>query len=124
MRAVRVADPLRLVVLTPSRTVLEVDVVEWVHVELAGRKTLTIWPGHLSMLGETVSSPLRYSKDGDEHELELPPGLVQVEDRTVRVFLADIDIDQIAEPTEDGARFERLSEVLMTELGSKVQETG
>jgi F0F1-type ATP synthase epsilon subunit len=119
-----VADPLYLVVLTPSRTELEVDVVEWVHVELADGKTLTIWPGHLPMLGETVSAPLRYSDADGEHELELPPGLVQVEDRTVRLFLADVDVNQISETAEDSARFERLSEILMAELGSVGQEMG
>lgn len=120
------ADPLRLVVRTPSRTVLEVEAADWVHVELAEGKALTIWPGHLPMLGETVSAPLSYADEEGEHEVELPPGLVQMQDRTVTLFLAGMEGDQMAEATEGVERFERLSETLLAARGAEEQdqETG
>jgi hypothetical protein len=78
------------------------------------------------MLGETISAPLRYADDEGEHELELPPGLVQVQNRTVMLFLAGTDGDRVAEPTDRVERFERLSESLMAALGSEERdrETG
>ena len=105
------AEPLRLVVWTPSETVLDVEPVEWVHVELADERSLTIWPGHLPMMGQTVPAALRYADKEGRHELDLPPGIVQVDDGTVTVFLAG----------EDGGggerrRFERLAETLVASV--------
>ena len=68
------AEPLRLVVWTPSATVLDVEPVEWVHVELAGERSLTIWPGHLPMMGQAVPAALRYADKEGRHGLDLPPG--------------------------------------------------
>ena len=120
------ADPLRLVVRTPSGTMLEIEAADWIHVELAEGKALTIWPGHLPMLGETISAPLRYADQDGEHELELSSGLVQVQGRTVTLFLAGFDDEAMTAPTEEIERFDRLSETLMTAQGSVAQalETG
>lgn len=82
------ASALRLVVWTPSQTLLDADEIEWIHIKLAGARGLTIWPGHLPMLGETAPAALRYADDDGTHTLELPAGVVQVERGTVTMFLA------------------------------------
>jgi F0F1-type ATP synthase epsilon subunit len=82
------ADPLRLVVWTPSETVVDVEQVQWIHFSMAGAKALTIWPGHASLLAETASEALHYADGAGTHTLDLPAGVLQVQGNTVTVFLA------------------------------------
>jgi len=112
-----VAEPLRLVVWTPSQALLEVDPVAWVHVELAEDKRLTVWPGHLPMLAETTPGPVRYADSAGEHTEELPAGIVAVQGRTVALFLAGTVGEQVQEPR--GERFRRLSEALLGSLAGE-----
>jgi F0F1-type ATP synthase epsilon subunit len=109
-----VADSLRLVAWTPGETLVEATKVEWVHVELSGNKGLTIWPGHAPMLGQTAAEPLRYADPSGTHLVDLPPGVLQVRDDTVTIFLASTIDDPVWKWTgEDGERFERLAETLL-----------
>jgi F0F1-type ATP synthase epsilon subunit len=110
-----VPEPLHLVVWTPSETLLDVEPLDWVHVELAGERTLTIWPGHLPMMGQTVPAAVRYADAEGEHEIELPSGIVQVDDGTVTVFLAGESGEGAAQPM----RFDRLSEALVAAVGRR-----
>jgi F0F1-type ATP synthase epsilon subunit len=112
-----VADPLRLIVWTPSQVVLEADPVDWVHLELADDKRVTVWPGHLPMLAETMPGPVRYADRAGEHAEELPAGIVAVQERTVTLFLAGVVGEQVQEPKV--ARFGRLSEALVGQLAAK-----
>jgi F0F1-type ATP synthase epsilon subunit len=104
-----VAEPLRLVLWTPSETLLDVERVDWVHVELADERSLTIWPGHLPMMGQTVPAAVRYGDAKGEHEIELPSGIVEVREGTVTVFLAARAGEGAAGPM----RFDRLSEAMV-----------
>jgi F0F1-type ATP synthase epsilon subunit len=109
-----------LVVWTPSETLLEVGGVDWVHVELAGDRSLTIWPGHLPMMGQTVPAAVRYADAEDEHEIELPAGIVQMDENKVTMFLA-------GEAGEGGPlplRFDRLSEALVASVGRERRTSG
>jgi F0F1-type ATP synthase epsilon subunit len=111
-----VAEPLRVMVWTPSETLVDVERVKWVHVELIDGKGLTVWPGHLAILGETTPGALRYADNEGIHEIELPPGVVQVQDSTVTVYLAGT-IDELAQEGEEPLlRFVRLSEALISAL--------
>jgi F0F1-type ATP synthase epsilon subunit len=112
----QVADPLRLVVCTPSEPLLDVDPVEWVHVELAEGKALTIWPGHLPMLGETAPAPLRYADRNGTHTIECPTGIIHVNGRTVTLFVAAAVGEQTWEEQEQPRRYTRLSETLVASL--------
>jgi F0F1-type ATP synthase epsilon subunit len=107
-----VADPLRLVVWTPSETVVDVEQVQWVHVNLAGAEALTIWPGHASLLAETASEALQYAGAGGTHTLDLPAGVLQVQSNTVTLFLAGTLGEQTWFEGED-ERFERLAEAML-----------
>lgn len=102
-------EPLHLVVWTASETLLDVELLDWVHVELADERSLTIWPGHLPMMGRTVPAAVRYADVEGEHEIELPPGIVEVADGTVTVFLAG----EAGEGAPQLERFDRLSEAMV-----------
>ncbi|MFL7810633.1 MAG: hypothetical protein ACK2VD_09405 [Anaerolineae bacterium] len=104
-------EPLRLVVWTPSETLLDAEAVRWVHVELDRERPLTIWPGHLPMIGRTVPATLRYDDAAGEHEVELPAGIVQVRYGTVTIFLAG-EHEVVGGPM----RFDRLSEALVASI--------
>ena len=81
-------ERLRLTAITPSTTLIDAESVEWVHVALAGNKSLTVWPGHASLLAETVADVVRYADTAGTHMVELPPGILRVQDDAVTVFLA------------------------------------
>jgi F0F1-type ATP synthase epsilon subunit len=110
-----VPEPLHLVVWTPSETRLDLEPLDWVHVELADERSLTIWPGHLPMMGQTVPAAVRYADAEGEHEIELPPGIVQVEGGTVTVFLSG----EAGEGAAGPVRFDRLSEAMVTAAGRR-----
>jgi hypothetical protein len=117
-----VAEPLHLVVWTPSEVLLDVQPVEWVHVELAGDKSLTIWPGHLAMLGETAPAAITYLDGGGQHSVELPPGIVQVDRGTVHVFLSG-SLGEKTTESDAWEPLERLAEDLvpvMNEVRSRL----
>jgi F0F1-type ATP synthase epsilon subunit len=106
-----VAEPLRLVVWTPSETLVDVDQVEWVHVELAGSGGLTIWPGHAPLVAESSADVMRYADRTGTQAVDLAAGVLQVEGHTVTVFLAGQ-----AWPSAETERFERLSVALRQSL--------
>jgi len=113
------AEPLHLLVCTPSEFLLEVDPVEWVHVELAEGKSLTVWPGHLPMLGETAPAALRYADGDGAHSIECPPGIIHVIGRTVVLFVAAAVGQQTWQEQEQARRYTRLSESLVAALAQQ-----
>jgi hypothetical protein len=115
-----VPEPLRLVVWTPSETLLDVEPLDWVHVELADERSLTIWPGHLPMLGWTVAAAVRYADAEGEHETVLPPGIVQMEASTVTVFLSG----EAGESAMGPVRFDRLSDAMVAAVGRRSGRPG
>ena len=110
------AEPLCLVVRTPSESLLQVDQVEWVHVELAEDQALTIWPGHLPMLGETMPTALRYADREGTHSVECPPGIVHVSGHTVTIYVAAAVGEQTWQEQEQSRQYTRLSETLIASL--------
>jgi len=71
--------PLRLTVLTPTETLLDVEGVAWVQSHLADGGGIGIYPGHAPLLAETVTAPLRYAGPSGEHTLDLEAGILQVD---------------------------------------------
>lgn len=106
------AELLHLVVWMPSEVLLDVQPVEWVHVELVEDKGLTIWPGHLAMLGETAPAALTYLDGTGQHSVELPPGIVQVDRGTVNVFLSG-GLGEETTEREEWVPLDRLAEDLV-----------
>lgn len=106
------AEFLRLIVLTPSETVVDVERLQWIHVSMAGAKGLTIWPGHASLLAETTTDALRYADAAGQHTLDLPAGVLQIRDSTVTLFLSGT-LGEQPWPEDENERFERLAETML-----------
>jgi F0F1-type ATP synthase epsilon subunit len=102
-----VAEPLRLVVWTPSETLVDGDQVEWVHIELAGSGGLTIFPGHAPLVAETLAEVMRYTDSTGTHAVDLAPGVLRAEGDVVTIFLAGQ-----AWPSAETEQFARLSMAL------------
>ena len=110
------AEPLRLVIWSPSETTLDVAGLDWVHVELAGQGGLTIWPGHMPLIGELAPASIRYQDAEGEHVVSLPPGIVHVRDDTVTLFMISA-LDRPAREDEgQTGRFRRLAEEMIQAL--------
>jgi F0F1-type ATP synthase epsilon subunit len=110
-----VAEPLRLVVWTPSQTLIDVEDVSWVHVVLANDKGLTLWPGHGPLLAETAIDALSYGDASGTHTSDLPSGIIEVDGNVVTLFLARTLEEETSAP-EEGQRYERLAGEMLEAL--------
>ena len=81
---------LRLMVLTPAKTLLNVEGVAWVQARLADGGGIGIYPGHAPLLAETVTAPLRYADGSGEHALHLEEGILQVDGDGVTIFTSGL----------------------------------
>ncbi len=124
--------PLRLMVLTPAETLLDVAEVAWVQVQLSDGGGIGIYPGHAPLLAETVTAPLRYADELGEHALDLEAGILQVERDGVTIFTSGLtQTSEVSETARlsskssevsDGARFDRLARALLTTLQAQPGE--
>lgn len=119
--------PLRLNVVTPTETIRDVKDVKYVHIHLADGYPLGIYPGHASLLAETVAGPLRYADDAGEHTLNLAAGILYVDANAVRILIGEQAMATERE-IPDGAdtrtpaespRFERLAQAMLSALHEK-----
>jgi len=96
---------LRLTVLTPDETLIEVDEAAWVQARLADGGGIGIWPGHAPLVAETVTAPLRYADAAGEHSLNLEAGILQIDESGV-VILTSEAADGVGETVDetDGRR--------------------
>lgn len=113
------ARSLRLQILNPAETLLEVEEAKWVHLRLADGTGLSIYPGHAPLLAETVNAPLRYADESGEHVFDVEAGILEVDDRGVMVFTSGKP--EAAESPRPPAvaeekRFERLARELQEKL--------
>ncbi len=79
---------LRLVVLTPEETVLDVSGVRWVQAQLVDGGGIGIWPGHAPLLAGTVAAPLCYADKSGEHALPLDGGILRATPGRVTIYTA------------------------------------
>ena len=104
------AELLRLRVWSPAETLIDVEGVLWVHVDLSLARPLTIWPGHAPLLAETTADSLRYADDAGTHTLSLPPGMLQVRENEVLILVGGVLQGSEA---DGGERFKRLTDALL-----------
>jgi F0F1-type ATP synthase epsilon subunit len=117
--------PLRLTVLTPAETLLDVGEAAWVQVQLSDGGGIGIYPGHAPLLAETVAAPVRYADESGEHALDLEAGILQVELEGVTIFTSGLaQTSEVSETSEvsDGAHFDRLARALFTTLQTQPEE--
>ncbi|RLC68246.1 MAG: hypothetical protein DRI48_00025 [Chloroflexi bacterium] len=112
-------EPLRVMVLTPAETLLDVTEVEWVQVQLADGCGIGVYPGHAPLLAETVTAPIRYAlKASGEHTLDLEAGILQISEEGVTILTSGSpQPDEDSLPCSvDSARFDRLARELLSRL--------
>jgi F-type H+-transporting ATPase subunit epsilon len=128
-----VIKPLRLLVLTPAKTLLDLAEVAWVQVQLSDGGGIGIYPGHAPLLAETVTAPLRYADELGEHALDLEAGILQVEGDGVTIFTSGLaqtsevsETARLSSPksseVSEGTRFDRLARALLTTLQAQPEE--
>ncbi|MDY6875348.1 MAG: hypothetical protein SWK90_03970 [Chloroflexota bacterium] len=118
--------PLRLTVLTPAQTLLDVEMVTLVQAHLADSGRISIYPGHMPLLAESVTASLRYTDGSGEHTLNLEGGILQVDRDCVTVFtsgLAQPGKSCESTPGSEDARFDRLAQTLLTTMQAQSKDT-
>jgi F0F1-type ATP synthase epsilon subunit len=130
-----VAEPFRLLVLTPVQTLIEAAGVAWAQIQLADGGPIAIYPGHAPLLAETVAGPLRYADESGEHSLDLLAGFLHVRQDGVTILTAGqvqagngVDREPGA-PAEgigvreeaDKLQFERLAQTLLGDEAGTVE---
>jgi F0F1-type ATP synthase epsilon subunit len=115
---------LGLTVLSPAGKLLDEAQVDWVRVRLADGGGIGILPGHAPLIAETVSAPLVFSRDGEEHRIDLQHGILQVETGRVVILTGGeaggLQVDKWGEADE--VRFDRLARVLLARLRLEREE--
>ena len=112
-------SPLRLTVLSPVKTLLDVADVAWLQVRLADGAGLGIYPGHAPLIAETISAPLRYATAEGEQQLELAAGILHITLERVWLLTAGATAElapSASEADSELARFDRLAGALLTTL--------
>jgi F0F1-type ATP synthase epsilon subunit len=116
---------LRLRVVTPVETLLEVEEANWVHVQLADEAGISIYPGHAALLAQSVSAPLRYADASGNHIFDVAGGIVQVEGDDVTVLTSSkMEARETRRPPAgpDVERFQRLARELQARLQSEEED--
>ena len=129
-------DHLRLSVLTPGKTLLDVAGVSKVRLKLADGGWLSIYPRHAPLLAESMASPVLYTTAAGEQSIALSESILQVAENDVLLFSGgeltapvapvgeeeDADAADAASAASD-AHFDRLARVLMLSLQALPAET-
>ncbi len=116
---------LRLRVLTPVKTLLEVDEVAWIQVQLVDGGGLGIYPGHAPLLAEMEAAPLRYADAaGEVRSLVLDAGILQITPGgLVTCFTSSaLRAEELvpAAHDDDAAHFDRLARELFAALRAQI----
>jgi F0F1-type ATP synthase epsilon subunit len=111
---------LRLTVLGPGGKLLEEERVDWVRVQLVDGG-IGIWPGHAPLLAETISAPLVYARNGEEHRVDVRAGILQIETGGITILTGG-DAGTTQDEGQQARRFDRLARVLLAQLRQEPEE--
>ncbi len=115
------ADRLRLTVLTPAETLLEVAAVEKVRLKLQDGGWLSIYPLHAPLIAETMAGNVSYIEEGMMRSINVAPGILQIAGGDITIFTSgEIGVKAAGRPPEELAeeaeRFDRLARQLLISL--------
>lgn len=113
---------MRLTVLTPARTLLDVESVAWVQAQLADGGPIGIYPGHAPLLAETAAAPLCYADRSGERALDLDAGILRIRGEGVTVLTIGVAIlgaSELLGTAENDRHFDRLARQLLTTLSAQ-----
>ncbi len=120
-------DLLRLGILTPERTLLDVANVRRVSLKLADGGWLSIYPRHAPLLAETLAGPVKYTTATGTETISIAESVLQVMDNVVTLLTVgepaapETDITA-AVADEEEKHFERLARALLASLGASFDE--
>jgi F0F1-type ATP synthase epsilon subunit len=109
---------LRLIILTPAKTLLETDVLQ-VQAHLADGAPIGIHPGHAPLLAETLTAPLCYTNASGKHAIDLEAGILQISEGKVTVFTKEAQADQAQETHKEDAHFDQQARDLLNALNAQ-----
>ena len=116
--------PLRLRVLTPAETVLDVEGATKLQTRLADGGGISVYPGHAPLIAETVTAPLRYTDPEGDHVLELEAGILVVDATGVTIFTSGPaqpgEGQQLSSDSE--THFDRLAQALLATIRAQSRE--
>ncbi len=102
-------ERLRLIVLTPASSLLDMDGLDWVQVVLADGGGLGIYPGHAPLLAETWPGVLRYAIGGQAQQTApLAAGVLDIHNNQVQLLTGGPIDDEIQAGQSDSASEEAL----------------
>jgi hypothetical protein len=119
---------MRLTVLTPAATLLDVPQALRLQVQLSDGGWIGILPRHGPLLAETVAGPLAYADEAGEHFIELEAGILEVRGGDVTMLTSGrgagwAGVHPAAED-EGEVRFDRLAQALFAALGAQPESEG
>jgi len=108
---------LKLVILTPEKKLLDAPDVSWIKLSLADGGTIGILPNHAPLIAKSISGPLHYRDEKGSHELEIQPGILNIDSERVAILTSGLV--QTGQPTygDQVILFDRLVESLNVQLG-------
>lgn len=109
--------PLTLKLLSPEGILLEVENLDSINVPLVDGGSIGIKPGHAPLIAETTQGTLYYTQAGEEHQLALHAGVLDIQQNTVTILTAG-QLVVSPEPAMAApiAEFDRLIQTLIENL--------
>lgn len=80
---------LDFLVISPVQGTKEYKNILSVSCQMKGAGWLEIMPGHLPLIGATVEGDVHVSSQSGKNDLTLPPGILQVGNGVVKLFILD-----------------------------------
>ncbi|MFP4395080.1 MAG: hypothetical protein ACLFTI_07425 [Anaerolineales bacterium] len=122
------ADPLRLTVLTPGETLLEVAAVEKVRLKLQDGGWLSIYPLHAPLIAETMAGNVSYIEEGMMRSINLAPGILWISEGDITIFTSGEVGAEVAgrspeKLAQEAERFDRLARQLLITLQARPDGT-
>jgi len=115
---------LRLRVLTPAETMIDVEEATRLQARLVDGGGISIYPGHAPLIAETVTAPLRYTDPAGEHTLEVKAGILVVDAGAVTIFTSGHAQPSESQQLSPGSemRFDRLAQALLATMRAQSRE--
>lgn len=107
---------MKLLILTPEKTLLEADNLQKVRIPLVGNNSIGIHPGHYPLLAETRAGRIAYGKNDYTDSFGAQAGILRVESDKVTLYTGGIQWEQAQplspEPTQQDQITEKLEQHL------------
>jgi F0F1-type ATP synthase epsilon subunit len=111
-----------LTILSPDQVILNVKKVRMVRTRLRGDSWLSIYPNHAPLIAELLPGKLVYSADDQQEEIDLPAGIMQVNENKIKIFTGSSLHSETSDEVSKVQQFDNLSRMLMQSLDTAKTE--